>query len=91
MTGAGDARTECVKVMQGEVNLCPPHVLFIYRTPLQFRVPRGAVRTLKRFVPPVPEQRAQLEPFLPATDRVHRPLVAQVNVTPNRQALRVLV
>src|SRR3569833_984131 len=46
---------------------------------------------LQRPFPPVPEQRTQLKPLFPATYGVYRPFVAQVDVFPNDQALRVLI
>ena len=59
--------------------------------PLKLRIPRGAIRTLQRPLTAIPPQRTQLEPLLPATNRVHRPLMAQVHILANGQTLRVLI
>ena len=43
---------------------------------LKLRIPRRAIRRLQHLRPAVPEQRTQLEPLLPAANRMHRALVA---------------
>ena len=50
------------------------------RMTLKLRVPRRPIRALQRPLTPVPEERTQLEPFLPTAVNMDRPLVAQVDV-----------
>lgn len=58
---------------------------------LQLRIPRRPIRRLQHPLPPIPEERAQLEPLLAAADRVHAALVPEVDVLADRQPDRVLV
>lgn len=58
---------------------------------LELGIPRGAVSGFQWPLSSVPEQWAQLKPFLPTTDRVDRPFVTQINILPNDKALGILI
>lgn len=58
---------------------------------LELGIPCGAVSGFQWPLSSVPEQRAQLEPFLPATNRVDRPFVTQINILVNDKTLRILI
>jgi hypothetical protein len=58
---------------------------------LELSVPCCTVRRLQWPLSPVPKERTQLEPFLAAANGVDRPLVAQIDVLANDEALGVFV
>lgn len=58
---------------------------------LQLRIPSRPICTLKRLLPPIPKDRTELEPLLPTTNTMHAPLMAEVDILANGQALAVLV
>lgn len=57
----------------------------------KLRIPSRPIRALERLLAAVPEQRAELEPLLPAAGRVDGALVAKVDVLADGEALGVLV
>lgn len=58
---------------------------------LELGIPRGAVSGFQWPLSSVPEQWTQLKPFLPATNRVDRPFVTQINILPNDKTLGILI
>jgi hypothetical protein len=61
------------------------------RQKLQFRIPGHPIRTLQRPLPPIPENRAHLEPLLTTTNRMHGALVAKIHILANRETLGVFI